>query len=291
MRTSPSLAPLALTALALVAACAPSASPRPATEHAASAPSVRRARAASAPLRAAAEPPKAAAAPEAPRATAEAAATAAPAMAEPPPIPPNTAVLHVGDSFTNAGFSQALRPKMHALGVRYEVRAEDSSYTTSWASKLGKLVADIQPDLVIISLGANEVENTEPVTHAPAVRRIVRAIGGRPCVWVSPPLWRKDTGITEVIRENSAPCRFFDSDAIVTQAIPRQRDHIHPNKEGGAIWAEAFWAWLERERAPRSAADDAAPPSRPWALKPAPPAEHAPKRAAGDASVRADRAD
>lgn len=185
------------------------------------------------------------------------------------PIPAGTAVLHVGDSFAVAGFAQALRPRMQALGVRYEVRAETSSFTTSWSHKMEKVVADTQPDLVIINLGANEVSNTDPATHAPHVRRIVKAIGGRPCVWVSPPLWRKDTGITEVIRENSAPCRFFDSDLLVKQPIPRQSDHIHPNAEGGAIWAEAFWAWLGAERAPTEDSK-----ASPWLLKPAPPGEH-----------------
>jgi hypothetical protein len=196
-----------------------------------------------------------------------------------------TAVLHIGDSFAVAGFAQALRPRLTALGVRYEVRAEQSSFTTTWAGKMAKVVADTQPDLVIINLGANEVSNTDPSTHASHVRRIVRAIGDRPCVWVAPPLWRKDTGITEVIRKNSAPCRFFDTDALVTRPIPRQSDRIHPNEAGGAIWAEAFWSWLSEQRAapengPARGLPDAPPAgtskaSR-WRLKPAPPEEHRP---------------
>jgi lysophospholipase L1-like esterase len=162
---------------------------------------------------------------------------------------------------------------MKALGVRYEVRAETSSFTTTWSAKMDRLVADTQPDLVIINLGANEMSNVDPPAHAPAVRHIVQAIGSRPCVWVSPPSWRKDTGITNVIRENAAPCRFFDSDQLVTQPIPRQGDKIHPNEKGGAIWADAFWTWLEGERAPADAASRSGRPS-PWRLKPAPPEEH-----------------
>jgi lysophospholipase L1-like esterase len=180
-------------------------------------------------------------------------------------------VLHIGDSFAVAGFAQALRPRMAALGVRYEVRAETSSFTTTWAGKMDLLVANTQPDLVIVNLGANEFSNTDPPAHAPAVRRIVKSIGGRPCVWVSPPSWRKDTGITEVIRQNTAPCRFFDSDALVTTPIPRQSDKIHPSEAGGAIWAEAFWSWLNEQRAP---ADDGAMKGSPWRLRPAPPEEH-----------------
>ena len=128
---------------------------------------------------------------------------------------------------------------------------------------------------VIINLGANEVANTDPSTHAYAVRRIVKGVGNRPCVWVAPPLWRKDTGILDVIRENTAPCRYFDTDAVVKQPIAKQNDKIHPSREGGATWADAFWSWLQSERA--SATVDVplvAGKRSPWALRAAPDAEH-----------------
>jgi GDSL-like Lipase/Acylhydrolase family len=216
----------------------------------------------------------------APAPVADAPASAAPAAPPlsaagpavvPGPIPRGTVVLHVGDSFTLAGFAQALKPHMKALGVRYEVRAETSSFTTTWSAKMDRLVSDTQPDLVIINLGANEVLNTDPAAHAPAIRHIVQAIGGRPCVWVSPPSWRKDTGINDVIRQNSAPCRFFDSDSLVGQPIARQADHIHPTEQGGAVWADAFWSWLDASRAADPGAGGR--PS-PWQLKPADPDEH-----------------
>ncbi|WP_437492376.1 SGNH/GDSL hydrolase family protein [Sorangium sp. So ce1014] len=215
----------------------------------------------------------------------EAAAPAAPsgAAVAPPPVappaftvPPNTAVLHIGDSFALAGFAQALRPRMEEHRVRYAVKAETSSYTVTWASRMELLVANYQPDLVIISLGANEVENVNPPAHAGAIRRIIKAIGGRPCVWVSPPLWRKDTGIIDVIRTNSAPCRFFDSDALVPGPLPRKKDKIHPNEVGGARWADAFWSWLMAEHLPPGEEEEGDPAARrsPWSLRLPPPEEH-----------------
>ncbi len=238
-------------------------------------------------------------APEAPAKQPEREATAtpvhdAPAPAAPPPIPPRTVVLHIGDSFLLSGFAQALKPRFVGVGAKYEVRSEQSSFTTTWSAKLGPIVTATQPDLVLITLGANEVANVDPPAHAPAVRNIVRQIGGRPCVWVSPPLWAKETGILDVLREHSAPCRFFDSDVLVTAPIPRRSDKIHPTTEGGAVWAEAFWTWLHAERAAEgapTASDEAEllplpsgkrpqPPKRsPWALRPAPADEHVPKRA------------
>jgi lysophospholipase L1-like esterase len=187
-------------------------------------------------------------------------------------------VVLIGDSFALAGFAQGLKPRMKALGVRYDVKAQQSSFTTTWSGKIDALVANTQPDLVIINLGANEVANIDPPAHAPAVRHIVAALNGRPCVWVSPPSWRKDTGIQDVIRQNSAPCRYFDSDKHLTTAIPRQKDHIHPTEEGGGIWAEAFWAWLQAERAPQDPAEPAKGQRvNPWRLKPSTPDEHAPR--------------
>ncbi|WP_437820014.1 SGNH/GDSL hydrolase family protein [Sorangium sp. So ce1078] len=220
---------------------------------------------------AAGRPPEAAA-PPAPSGAAVAPPPAAPPAFE---VPPNTAVLHIGDSFALAGFAQALRPRMQEHRVRYAVKAETSSYTVTWASRMELLVANYQPDLVIISLGANEVENVNPPAHAGAIRRIVKAIGGRPCVWVSPPLWRKDTGIIDVIRTNSAPCRFFDSDALVPGPLPRKKDKIHPNEVGGARWADAFWAWLMAEHLPPGEGEgDPEARRSPWALRPSPPEEH-----------------
>lgn len=219
-----------------------------------------------------ASPPAATAAPVA-------AAPSAPAP-EPPPIKPGTSVLHVGDSFVLSGFAQALKTRMKPLGVRYEVKSEQSSYTVTWASKMDELVANTQPHLVIVTLGANEVANTDPPAHAPAIRRIVKAIGNRPCVWVLPPRWRKDTGIFDVIRDNSAPCRFFDTDVHVKDPIARRGDKIHPTPEGGETWAAGFWTWLMAERAPASEAPN------PWLLKAPPSDERAPKPVAALGLVR-----
>jgi hypothetical protein len=272
--------PFALTALLAASACAssPEAPPPAAPVQAPAGPSVATA---SPP----ADPPAAPAPPITASTEAPAAGQVVAAAARPSPIPQGTVVLHIGDSFALAGFAKALKPRMKDLGVRYEVRAETSSFTTTWSGKIDQLVANTQPDLVIINLGANEVANVDPPAHAPAVRHIVAALAGRPCVWVSPPSWRKDTGISDVIRKSSAPCRYFDSDKLVTAAIPRQSDHIHPTDAGGALWADAFWAWLQDQRAAdgdASASDLALRPGSkplkpsPWRLKPSAEGEHDP---------------
>jgi len=204
---------------------------------------------------------------------------------EAPPIEPRTVVLHIGDSFLMAGFSQTLRPKMKAVGALYEIHSEQASYTTTWHLKLAKLVGDYHPDLVIINLGANEITLTDPKARADAVQRLIKIVGDRPCVWVTPPLWRKDTGIIEVIRNNIAPCRLFDSDAHVS-GVSRQADGIHPDGPGGAMWAEAFWSWLQKERAPKPKPGEKVQGGsgrhavNPWRLKPAPTPANMPEKTA-----------
>lgn len=170
-----------------------------------------------------------------------------------------TRVIHFGDSFATAGLFQSLRPKFKELGVQYEAHARASSTTYAWAygQELPQLLAK-RPDLVIVTLGANEMFVGHPEDRQKAIRTIVKKIGDRPCVWVAPPPWKSHTGILDVIRDNISPCLYFDSEAEVDQPIERRKDGIHPSLSGGRVWAEALWDFIERHREPEKG---------PWALK------------------------
>ncbi len=162
-------------------------------------------------------------------------------------------VLHVGDSFVDAHFQQNLRPRFRTAGAGYISNGITSTYTTTWAqsAQLDRWLWG-HPALVIVTLGANEVDILEPAMHAKAVERLAHKIAasGASCVWTSPPLWKPDTGILQVIHDHCAPCLFFDSDAVLggLGGSERQGDRIHPNSRGGARWAEAFWMWLVDHR-------------------------------------------
>ena len=190
-----------------------------------------------------------------------------PGQAASPAAPPpakNAWVLHIGDSFVHASLRQNLAPRFRAVGTNYVVDATTATYTTTWAQDedLDAWLAK-RPSLVLVTLGANEVEMPVPAEHAPAIEHLARKIAEAQasCVWITPPMWKKDTGILQVIHDHSAPCLFFDSDAVLggLSSDERQRDHIHPNERGGARWAEAFWGWLGDHR-------DASRPG--WALEP-----------------------
>lgn len=174
-------------------------------------------------------------------------------------LPRGTLVLHVGDSFAGA-LGVPLGQRLKARGVRSVLEFQTSSYVPTWASgtELPSYVARYNPDLVIVTLGANEFEVPNPDQRAASVRKLVRVLGGRPCVWVSPPRWKQDTGILAVIRDNVKPCRYLDSDSLVHD-VPRKRDRIHPSDAGRELWADAVLAWLIRERRTDGA--------RPWDFK------------------------
>lgn len=193
---------------------------------------------------------------------------APPTRRAPPPLPRGTAVLHVGDSFVHSGLTQRLREHLAPLGVRYEVRAQHSTNSLDWAKRVPELVASTQPDLVIVTLGGNEIGSKHLPVQARAIRRIVESIGDRACVWTTPPLWRDEDGLFDVLQENLAPCRFFETDVEVGSYLPRRDDGIHPTAEGGARWADALFAYLERERAGEP---------KPWSLVEAPPSERTPR--------------
>jgi lysophospholipase L1-like esterase len=192
------------------------------------------------------------------------AAVPVPARADAPADCSGGTVVHFGDSFVDAGLRQALGPRFAAEHTRYIVASKTSSWLSSWAGsvKLNELYWGWRPSLFIVTLGANELR-ADPAPRAALVRQIVREMHGTPCVWISIPLWPgMPPDLNDMIRRESAPCRFFDS-TVVESKIPRQAfDGAHPTMEGGAIWADAFWRWLDSER------DRTGGGKGPWALKP-----------------------
>ena len=102
----------------------------------------------------------------------------------PPSLPEGTTVLHVGDSFADA-LGRPLKRLLEERGLRAVLAAETASYIPGWSSygKIERLLARHDPDLVLITLGANELEIGDPAQRVRNIRRIVSIVEGRPCVW------------------------------------------------------------------------------------------------------------
>lgn len=178
------------------------------------------------------------------------------------PAPENTKVLHVGDSFAGA-LGKPLGELLEAAGVRSVLKHTDSSYLTDWAwdGNLSKYLWKYNPDLVIVTLGANELEIVKPELREKTVSKIVSTIGERPCVWVAIPLWDgPKNGLLDVIKAHSAPCLYLDTNTLLdTTKMARISDGVHPTTDARKAWADDVFEWLKARRTPTS--------ERPWNLE------------------------
>lgn len=177
------------------------------------------------------------------------------------PLPPDTKVLHIGDSFAGA-LGLPLGDLLKQQGVRSVLKHTDSSYLTDWAwnGSLQKLIWTYNPDLVVITLGANELAIAQPEQRKRTVKKIVSQLGERPCLWIAIPLWDgKHNGLMDVIEQNVGPCVFMDTNELIDVAqMPRMRDGIHPTTAARKEWASFVMGWLVAHRAPEA--------EKPWAL-------------------------
>ena len=183
-----------------------------------------------------------------------------------PAAPPLTGkvILHVGDSMVggNWGLTKALDQRFTAEGAKFirDYKVSESIVSYDHSPKLKSLIEKHRPDIVIITLGTNDVFVPYPASMVGNVQNIVKRVGSRECYWMGPPTWKPDTGIVQVLKDNVAPCKFFDSSSLKLQ---RGGDGIHPTDRGGADWATSFWTYFRGVPAapsPASLADAGATP-------------------------------
>jgi lysophospholipase L1-like esterase len=141
-----------------------------------------------------------------------------------------------------------LRPLVEKQGGKYEIVSTSSSTTLSWAEgdQLKQLITEHDPELVLISLGSNELFFVDDLTErAKAITAIVSEVAPRACLWVGPPAWAKDRGFLDVLKRNRGKCRYFDSTALPMQ---RQEDGRHPTWGASHRWAGEVWKRLGGSR-------------------------------------------
>jgi lysophospholipase L1-like esterase len=154
-------------------------------------------------------------------------------------------VLHIGDSMVGGtfGLTRALEAKLTAEGATI-VRHTTVSETLQSFDKsptLKDLIRTHQPDIVVITLGANDALVPHPEAYTRNIENIARRVGDRECWWIGPPSIQNsyDMKLVKVLAEHSGSCKFFDSSKL---ELERTSDGIHPNDRGAGKWADAFWA-------------------------------------------------
>lgn len=152
-------------------------------------------------------------------------------------------VLHVGDSMVPL-VGNYLRTIFWKSQRNYWIESVTSSSTLDWGGDkrlLQNAMYKYDPDLVLISLGSNELFDPKPERRASAIRQMVTDTRGRACLWIGPPAWKKDLGFIRVLKQNLGHCRYLDSTRL---NLPRMADGRHPDWTGGYRWASAVWKEL-----------------------------------------------
>jgi hypothetical protein len=164
-----------------------------------------------------------------------------------PPWPSGAAyILHVGD--TSLGFEQGLalemRTRFAAAGMRYEAVTEIDAglHTFATSKKLAELLRWKNPDVVLLTLGMNNLTAARPDDYEIDVRSIVTQVGDRRCWWIGPlSISRPEKGLIAMLARSTAPCEWTNSYPL---DIERQPDQLHPTQAGASHWADAIWLAL-----------------------------------------------
>ena len=93
---------------------------------------------------------------------------------------PQIAVVGTGTLFPESLDSRSLWQNI--------LEAKEATYIPQWAGftmGFSGLMAGHKPDMVIITLGGNETAMPDPTIRAEPVRRLVKQVGDRPCIWIA----------------------------------------------------------------------------------------------------------
>ncbi len=171
-------------------------------------------------------------------------------LTEPNSIKPDTIVLDtatqrilfIGDSMLE-GLSRRLCDYVLANGHTQTSVIWYSSTSQYWAESdtLEYFIRKTTPTFIIVCLGSNELFVRDLSERDVWLNKLIKKIGNIPFVWVSPPNWREDTGINEIIIKNVGKQRYFDSRKLT---LKRGRDKIHPTFKAAETWMDSIAVWI-----------------------------------------------
>lgn len=118
-----------------------------------------------------------------------------------------------------------------------------SSTSDKWANTgtLEHYIAKYSPTFIVACLCGNELFVRDLPKREKNIKKIISIIDTIPFVWVSPPNWRDDTGINDLILKHAGKERYFDSRHLNLQ---RGKDHMHPTFSAAAIWMDTIAVWM-----------------------------------------------
>lgn len=156
-------------------------------------------------------------------------------------------VLVIGDSMTGW-----LAERINAYGQKngFEVATVvwDGSTIGKWASspRLASLIEKQAPDLILVSLGMNELLEKRPEARlSSSMEKLKKAFGDTPVVWIGPPSWPGKSGgeaLNGFLAREMGDGRFFLSSEL--QLDRQSRSNPHPSRAGMVKWADEVMKWI-----------------------------------------------
>lgn len=143
-------------------------------------------------------------------------ATAAPAIDGKAMLHTYRRILHIGDSMVGFrfGLTRALGARFEGDGAKFFSIPVTSAGIQSFekGTELDDAIKKTHPDLVLLTLGANNATSPQPQYLIPAIKRVVKKVGlganpRRRCYWIGPPLWKPDkVGFIDVLGRRRGRC-------------------------------------------------------------------------------------
>lgn len=156
-------------------------------------------------------------------------------------------LMFFGDSMTE-GLFYSLDEYCQANGHKLYSATWYSATTESFANSnlLDTYIKKYHPTYFIICLGSNELFVKDLSERKKYIDKILDKIGNRPFVWISPPNWKKDTGMDSVIRKTVGDKHYFNSTRL---SLQRNNDHMHPTLEASSEWMDKIAEWISKPSA------------------------------------------
>ena len=154
-------------------------------------------------------------------------------------------ILFIGDSMAE-GLQLPMQKYAKFNGHQLTTLAKRSATIMSWVGRndqgrLRDTIEKVKPSYVIICLGSNELFTRSLNAYRRYMQNIIRQSQPIRLIWICPPNWKDDNGLTDLIENEIGTQRFFPSKKL---ELPRAGDGIHPTFKSYHIWADSIAAWV-----------------------------------------------
>ena len=173
----------------------------------------------------------------------------APVAAVPSCPPAGTRVLLIGDSLSH-GLGPQMARVARECGTPFFHHGVVGSHVTQWAQDhwLNPQLQRAQPTVVMVSLGGNDYQRTDPHNVRVAIPKFLDKVNaaGAELLWIGPPTFpfQDKIGVRDMwfqSLEGRNDTAWYPTDKLT---IPRGADRIHPTMQGNRDLSRTLWQWM-----------------------------------------------